>query len=525
MQSYYQQPAAASAYPITAQTPQQYYPPPQATPVYAPPVPHDFAKLNSDIEALIESMKYKLATNMHDSSLQARLQAMLDLKEVINRKSLSQQDWDSVRDRLVLLINQENSPPYNTPPYTRQPPTSYQFAQPPPSHSQTPLPSTPQSVTTQPSYADLYASLAPQHTPSPSESLQLPLQNRVTSNGAGHSKNNSVENFANGLDQTNDLISRLVKSGFVAPTPSQQQQTGSRTNSVQQTQSAYAPPAVTSAPSSVFPTAAASVSAAPASNDLAALYAFLTGSASARKAHAAGPALPTVHLSHESIKTPRSNLIDRRLYKAMPSQCMTCGRRFPGSSEGKARKARHLDYHFRTNARIRQAETAGRRGFCRAWLSGALEWVSAREWDNADETTVRPEADKEGSNDNADVNGADTKKKDVTPYVLVPDQGSLDESVKKGQPLNVCPICQDNFKGVWHDEVQEWVWLDAVKAGTRTYHASCYAEVKKDQEKNVTGALKVPSASSGVLGKRKLDEETDDDNWANKSPKQQAGPF
>lgn len=42
-----------------------------------------------------------------------------------------------------------------------------------------------------------------------------------------------------------------------------------------------------------------------------------------------------------------------------------------------------------------------------------------------------------------------------------------------------CPICQEKFETVWHDEAQEWVWMDAVRVSGRVYHASCHDEVKR----------------------------------------------
>lgn len=508
MPSYYQQPPQNAAYPTPVPQQQHYYQTTPPTP-YQPPLPPDFAKVNADIESLIETMKYKLATNMHDSSLQARLQAMLDLKDAITRKSLSQQEWESIRNRLGLLIQQENSPPYNIPPYTRQAPASNQFPQASPSLSQTPLPTS--QPTTHTSYADLLASLAPQRA-SPPQARQPSVPPPTTlSNGIGSFGSPTAEGSSNNLAKDNDLISSLIKS--ITPAMNQQQQTSSRSNSTQ-ANSAYMPP-----PTSTAPLSNPSAPALP--NDLSALLAQLSGSTPAQTTQSAKPSQPVVDLSHESIKIPRLDLINRRLYRAAPSQCMTCGRRFPRTPEGKVRKARHLDYHFRTNARINQAEAAGRQGVCRAWLPGIREWVSAREWDDADETVADKKTSEGEADANADANGADKKKKDTTPYVRVPDQGTLDDSVRKGQPMNVCPICQDEFNGVWHDGAQEWVWLDAVKAGTRIYHASCYAEVKRDQEKSRGMSFKVPPPPGGVLGKRKMDVELEGEGQVRKSPKQE----
>jgi len=45
---------------------------------------------------------------------------------------------------------------------------------------------------------------------------------------------------------------------------------------------------------------------------------------------------------------------------------------------------------------------------------------------------------------------------------------------------HACPICQEEFKTVWHDGAQEWVWMDAAVQGEKTYHASCLMEMARD---------------------------------------------
>ena len=69
---------------------------------------------------------------------------------------------------------------------------------------------------------------------------------------------------------------------------------------------------------------------------------------------------------------PRPHLI-LNLYDAQPKQCLTCGKRFPDTDEGRNKKARHLDWHFRTNKRI--ADSAPR-GQSRSWYVDEL--VSGR---------------------------------------------------------------------------------------------------------------------------------------------------
>ena len=205
---------------------------------------------------------------------------------------------------------------------------------------------------------------------------------------------------------------------------------------------------------------------------------------------------------------------------------MTCGRRFPGTAEGKARKARHLDYHFRTNQRVAEAEGTGRRGVCRAWYMNEREWIKHREVDNAVENAA--DRDRSGPADGGDeglangaTNGDGESTKERTPYVRVPDAGAIQASEGAGQPINVCPICREKFENRWHDTAQEWVWMDAVKAGGqgRVYHASCYNEVKRDQEKAEQRRLTEPMPSLGLNVGRKRKMEEDGNSVVTKSPR------
>ena len=65
---------------------------------------------------------------------------------------------------------------------------------------------------------------------------------------------------------------------------------------------------------------------------------------------------------------PRPYLVSA-LYEARPNQCTTCGKRFLATEEGRKKKARHLDWHFRTNQRL--AESA-KRGQSRSWYVDEL---------------------------------------------------------------------------------------------------------------------------------------------------------
>lgn len=66
-----------------------------------------------------------------------------------------------------------------------------------------------------------------------------------------------------------------------------------------------------------------------------------------------------------------------------------------------------------------------------------------------------------------------------------------------------CPICQEKFESTWSEEVQDWIWQDATKVGSRVFHGTCYAEVTKDGRGNTPlGRTGTPDP---VLGKRKAE--------------------
>jgi hypothetical protein len=60
---------------------------------------------------------------------------------------------------------------------------------------------------------------------------------------------------------------------------------------------------------------------------------------------------------------PRPHLISK-LYEARPNQCLTCGKRFLATEDGRKEKARHLDWHFHTNQRLVESV---QRGLSRSW--------------------------------------------------------------------------------------------------------------------------------------------------------------
>lgn len=180
-----------------------------------------------------------------------------------------------------------------------------------------------------------------------------------------------------------------------------------------------------------------------------------------------------------SVKIHRPQMVSAFL-TAKPNQCSTCGRRFTSDEGGKEKKARHLDWHFKTKARMIEAE---KRGQNRSWYVDEREWMSSREYDD----------DAEEGNPAV----VTAVKKEVDFVRADPILGS--------QP---CPIDQEKFKQEWSEEVQDWIFRDAMLVGGRLYHASCFREVSGNRDAgNATplGAGIRGGTPDSVLGKRKAD--------------------
>jgi len=156
-----------------------------------------------------------------------------------------------------------------------------------------------------------------------------------------------------------------------------------------------------------------------------------------------------------------------------------------------------LDFHFRTNQRLIDA---ARRGVSRSWYMDELEWIRFREVDDGDEAPEH-NGDAHNNNNNNAIpdNSAQAAEKEHAKKLARWVKASADGP----SASNVCPICQDNFDTVWHEEAQEWVWLDAVQVGSRVFHASCREEIAKDDRSALARATPEPS----VLGKRKAEDE------------------
>lgn len=195
----------------------------------------------------------------------------------------------------------------------------------------------------------------------------------------------------------------------------------------------------------------------------------------ARQTSASANVLNDIELTTASMKKPRFHLISR-LYEAKPNICATCGRRFENTAEGKEKKARHMDWHFKV-----KDPDAAKRGVHRSWYMTEKDWIDYRE---VDETT--PAADAATTN-----SISKPKKQAKDRYVLVPQDSALQHAP--------CPICQEKFETQWNVDANDFVWMDALQVGGKIYHATCFEEYSKG------AGIPMPSSPDSVLGKRKAE--------------------
>ncbi|KOC09168.1 mRNA cleavage factor complex component Pcf11 [Aspergillus flavus AF70] len=411
----------------------------------------DLSALNRDIEALIATARSDFANNPLVPSVQQRLKALLDLQGILQRQELTQEQLKLVRDQVSAL-----SP---------KPPISVSSSLPPaiPAVSTPSMAMPPVQAISQPlqqllnpgTLAELIKTTAARQQPTPPPPPQAPS---ILSQAPSSVTSQPTVT----LTPENPLIAALRARGLLPP--------------------ASAPPTTSATPSS----------------SLVSVFPFIVPGQVRFT-----PPVPTsqvadtsnvqisVQMNTASIKIPRNAFI-ATLYESKPNRCGTCGRRFSATEDGKGKKARHLDWHFRTNQRMAEA---ARRAQNRSWYVDERDWIKSREVGD-DEGLVDTETSGEAVNGG---DGGSAKKAPPKQWIRAPNDATL-----RNTP---CPICQEKFESTWSEDVQDWIWQDAVKVGNRVYHASCYAEVAKDgstpaRRGTPSGRTETPDS---VLGKRKAE--------------------
>lgn len=169
-----------------------------------------------------------------------------------------------------------------------------------------------------------------------------------------------------------------------------------------------------------------------------------------------------IDLSKSSLATPRPKL-SSLLYENYSNQCANCGRRYGNDPESRKELDKHSDWHFRINKRIRESSL---HGINRCWFVMEEEWVNSKEEEDLITETAQ-EIEEQRQKQMESVRSQ---------YVLTP----LDP-IAASEP---CPICQEKFQSVWHEEAEVWVFMNAVEKEGRIFHATCLQEVRPSENKH-----------------------------------------
>ncbi|TPX11020.1 uncharacterized protein E0L32_008057 [Thyridium curvatum] len=467
-------PSAPAAMPFQPPAPAYGAPPAQ-------PGGLSMGSLSQDVEQLITACKAEFAQNVHDASIQTRLKALLDLQSLLQAQHLPPDQLMLIKTRVDELSVEMRgrkapsytpTPPVTVPPY-QPPPHQPPAAAPVPPPATAPPPAAGVSLDALLGRGALASLLARQSaTPSATPQAAAPYTPPPPAAAAVAAIRSPVPQVAEPpkaaaapVPDPMALMGILRKAGMLSGLPG-----------------AAPPPA---APPMHAPTP---VSLPP-------------GLASVIAAARSGAAVPRepleeirndIVLTADSLKKFRPHLIPL-MYDDLGPPCAQCGRRFRTDEEGRAKKTAHMDWHFRIHQRIVEAE---KRGQHRSWyvdqMDALQDWIRSREAIDVDH--VEDPADGKGADGGAggagggSAGGAGGKQAAKVAWIPVPaGAGST----------GVCPICQEQFKPIWLDEAQEWVWMDAVRVGGRVYHASCHAEATRGAESQPPAAARRGGAGGG----------------------------
>ncbi|KAF2168055.1 hypothetical protein M409DRAFT_65598 [Zasmidium cellare ATCC 36951] len=411
--------------------------------------PNEVDGLKREIDSLVSRLQQTLASNPHNAGLSSQLGALRQLRALLDSRTMSPTELQQTKQQVAALsasvpppsaMQSTPQPPLPVPtPQWQQPPMPpysqpYQPPQPPAQTAPAPLPFPPGMPPNMPpglppnALNGLQALLANVPKPStPQMRAAVPGLREAT-----HSQLNTVQNNTttpNANDPAN-LFATLAKAGLLGP-------------------NAAPPPAP--------PT-----SLAPPVDPTAALLKSLQGiiptpqNSTPAQMPLQQPGSAAVPLSASSLKTFRPELV-HALYDAQSNQCSTCGRRFLTTDEGREKKSRHLDWHFRMNQRIADPNT--NRGHHRNWYVDEMDWIRHKEYDPS--TTTATAADTEAT--------AKAKKGPQDQFVRAP----------AGMTKNTCNICFEEMKSSYSEDLQDWIFANATVHNDKIVHATCLAEMTK----------------------------------------------
>ncbi|KAI4600519.1 hypothetical protein KJ359_000874 [Pestalotiopsis sp. 9143b] len=391
--------------------------------------------LKDDIQNLITAFRAEFARNPGDPSIQTKLKALLDLQGILQAHNLPQEQLVAIKNQITGLAVTIRATPAQTPtPVPVPPPVA---VAPPPA-------ATPSVSIDSLLGSGALAALLARNSATPQVSTPQPPPAVVAIRSPPPQRAEPQPPAASTTPDPMALMNMLRKAGMLPPAPASSGSTPVP-SMPQGLQLPFPPPVPTGPPS----------------------METLTWD---------------ISLKTSSLKQFRPHLIPL-MFEALGSQCTHCGRRFTPDEEGKKKKTAHMDWHFRVNQRIAEAEKSGQH---RSWFVDEQDWINSRETIDEDRAT----------NPGANSGQESASKAPRLQYIPVPSDPVLKNSV--------CPICQENFKQIYLDDAGDWVWEDATQVDGRIYHASCHQEISGGLAQ-VAGAYR--STPEPVLGKRKAEDE------------------
>ncbi|KAK5107120.1 hypothetical protein LTR62_001710 [Meristemomyces frigidus] len=474
-------------------TPQQFQPGP-VTPVQYPPV--DVNTLMADIASFRERLQANLAADRENPLWIGQLNAVRQLQNQMYSGTVTGSDLHQVKDTISALSSRLQAPTAAAPepaapqwapaqvqqtstPFPPPAPVNYQYQPPQPvtlpfmQPQNLPPPQSMPSMFPPGALNGLQALLANGQRPStPQMRAAAPILQ-----SAPHSQLSNMQQNVTAAPPNNaaDLLAALTKSGVLSSLASATPAT---------------PP---------VPPKATAPSAPSTATLLQSLSSILpqsqAGTPTLPPTQLAGAGKPRIPMLTSELKAFRPELV-RALYQDQPNQCSTCGRRFLATEEGRAKKQRHLDWHFRTNQRMADPNTS--RGQHRQWFVDEVEWISTPEFDPST------------------ASAAETAESTATAQ-KAKQKGPGDQFIRAPAGITrfTCSICQEEMKSSFSEALQDWVFMNATYFNGKPAHATCVDEMKRPFG-GVSGAGALAAALSGgerqrsvtpesALGKRKAE--------------------
>lgn len=150
----------------------------------------------------------------------------------------------------------------------------------------------------------------------------------------------------------------------------------------------------------------------------------------------------------------------------LPLPCRQCANRYPDTKAGKNGLDLHLDWHFSQNRRSRASIA---RGQSRSWFDPVPRWIRSG-FDDVSDPTYGDDA----GTGITPVQEQALREKFASTYVVVPEDPEV-----AAMP---CRICKEKFQSEWSEDLEEWIWKNAMALDNAYVHASCHYSAKTMSE-------------------------------------------